>query len=87
MVRDHNYDPKNQAQKTAEIREKKLAEISNLLSGLSYWQFRFRLWLALKYNYTRRGCVSLWLYLVYFATHGQRAGATFGGRRDVASSR
>ena len=53
MVRDHNYDPKNQAQKTAEIREKKLAEISNLLSGLSYWQFRFRLWLALKYNFIR----------------------------------
>mgnify|MGYP002817841741 CR=1 FL=1 len=53
MVRDENYDPKNQAQKTAAIREKKLAEISELLSGLSYWQFRFRLWLALKYNFIR----------------------------------
>ena len=53
MVRDHNYDPKNQAQKTADIRREKLAEISELLSGLSYWQFRFRLWLALKYNFIR----------------------------------
>lgn len=53
MVRDHNYDPKKQARKTAEIREKKLAEISALLTGLSYWQFRFRLWLALKYNFIR----------------------------------
>ena len=53
MVRDANYDPKNQAQKTAAIREKKLAEISELLSGLGYWQFRFRLWLALKYNFIR----------------------------------
>ena len=53
MVRDENYDPKNQAEKTAAIREKKLAEISELLSGLSYWQFRFRLWLALKYNFIR----------------------------------
>lgn len=53
MVRDENYDPKNQAQKTAAIRENKLAEISELLSGLGYWQFRFRLWLALKYNFIR----------------------------------
>ncbi|HBW82447.1 MAG TPA: hypothetical protein DEF79_00255, partial [Gammaproteobacteria bacterium] len=53
MVRDHSYDPKNQARKTSDIREKKLAEISELLSGLSYWQFRFRLWLALKYNFIR----------------------------------
>ena len=53
MVRDENYDPSNQAQKTATIREKKLAEISELLSGLNYWQFRFRLWLALKYNFIR----------------------------------
>ncbi len=53
MVRDKNYDPKNQAIKTAAIREQKLAEISELLSGLEYWQFRFRWWLALKYNFIR----------------------------------
>ena len=42
-----------QAEKTAGIRKEKFEEVSNLLSGLEYWQFRFRLWLALKYNYIR----------------------------------
>lgn len=53
MVRDHNYHPRQQAEKTAGIRKEKFEEVSNLLSGLEYWQFRFRLWLALKYNYIR----------------------------------
>lgn len=53
MVRDRSYDPKNQAKKTAAIREQKLMEISELLSGLEYWQFRFRWWLAMKYNFIR----------------------------------
>ena len=53
MVRDKDYHPDNQKKKTASIREQKLSEISELLSGLEYWQFRFRLWLALKYNFIR----------------------------------
>jgi pyruvate,water dikinase len=53
MVRDKSYDPKNQSKKTASIRQQKLKEISELLSGLEYWQFRFRWWLALKYNFIR----------------------------------
>ena len=53
MVRDNDYHPKNQSAKTAAIRKQKLGEISELLSGLEYWQFRFRLWLALKYNFIR----------------------------------
>ena len=53
MVRDRDYDPAHQRDKTARIRERKLAEISGLLQGLQYWQFRFRLWLALKYNFIR----------------------------------
>jgi len=53
MVRDKSYDPKNQSKKTAAIREQKLKEVSELISGLEYWQFRFRLWLALKYNFIR----------------------------------
>ncbi|MEL7186608.1 MAG: PEP-utilizing enzyme, partial [Pseudomonadota bacterium] len=53
MVRDKDYDPKNQSKKTARIRKEKLKEVSALLSGLEYWQFRFRLWLALKYNFIR----------------------------------
>ncbi|MGI9234087.1 MAG: PEP/pyruvate-binding domain-containing protein [Woeseiaceae bacterium] len=53
MVRDKDYDPKNQSKKTSSIREQKLKEISELLSGLEYWQFRFRWWLAMKYNFIR----------------------------------
>ncbi len=53
MVRDPNYHPDNQTAKTKAIREQKLSEISELLTGLQYWQFRFRWWLALKYNYIR----------------------------------
>ena len=53
MVMDRGYHPKNQADKTAAIREQKLKEISAVLSGIEYWQFRFRLWLALKYNFIR----------------------------------
>lgn len=53
MVRDKDYDPKNQAERTAAIRKEKHAEIAELLSGLEYWQFRFRVWLALKYNFIR----------------------------------
>ena len=53
MVRDRNYHPKNQGKKTAEIRAAKYKEISQLLSGLEYWQFRFRWWLARKYNFIR----------------------------------
>ena len=53
MVRDPNYHPDNQTTKTKAIREQKLSEISELLTGLQYWQFRFRWWLALKYNYIR----------------------------------
>ena len=53
MVRDKEYHPDQQAEKTAAIRSQKLEEITELLSGLEYWQFRYRLWLARKYNYIR----------------------------------
>ena len=53
MVRDKSYHPDNQKAKTARIRKEKYEEISKLLSGLQYWQFRYRWWLALKFNYIR----------------------------------
>ena len=53
MVRDKSYHPDNQKAKTARIRKEKYEEISKLLSGLEYWQFRYRWWLALKFNYIR----------------------------------
>lgn len=53
MVADPDYHPRNQELRTKKIREEKFEEISELLEGLDYWQFRFRLWLARKYHYIR----------------------------------
>ena len=62
MVRDKDYHPDNQSKKTAAIREQKMREITDLLSGLEYWQLRFRLWLARKYNYIREEVAFLFGY-------------------------
>ena len=62
MVRDREYHPDNQARKTAGIREQKMKEISEILSGLEYWQFRFRLWFARKYNFIREEVAFLFGY-------------------------
>ena len=53
MVGDDDYDPKDQEIRAANVRERKYAEISEVLDGLGYWQFRFRLWLARRYNHIR----------------------------------
>ncbi|MCY4014666.1 MAG: PEP-utilizing enzyme [Gammaproteobacteria bacterium] len=53
MVGDEDYDPKDQEVRAANVREEKFAAISELLDGLPYWQFRFRLWLARRYNHIR----------------------------------
>ena len=53
MVQDADYDPKDQELRAAAIREQKYGEISELLEGLTYWQFRYRLWFARKYNHIR----------------------------------
>jgi phosphohistidine swiveling domain-containing protein len=49
MVGDEDYDPEHQRAKAAAIREEKFKQISEQLSGLEYWQFRYRLWLARRY--------------------------------------
>ncbi len=53
MVQDADYDPKDQELRAAAIREQKYGEVSELLEGLAYWQFRYRLWFARKYNHIR----------------------------------
>ena len=53
MVSDKDYHPSQQVERAARVREEKFAEVSDLLSGLEYWQFRHRLWLARRYNYIR----------------------------------
>ena len=53
MVQNANYDPKNQEARATTVREQKFEEVSKKLSGLSYWQFRYRLWFARRYNHIR----------------------------------
>ncbi|MDE0450202.1 MAG: PEP-utilizing enzyme [Gammaproteobacteria bacterium] len=53
MVQDTDYDPKDQELRAAGIRQQKYGEVSELLEGLTYWQFRYRLWFARKYNHIR----------------------------------
>ena len=53
MVADENYDPKDQDRRAAAVRKEKTEQIVELLDGLTYWQFRFRLWIGRKYNYIR----------------------------------
>ena len=53
MVQDPDYDPKQQEERAAHVRAEKHAEIRELLHGLEYWQFRYRWWLARRYNYIR----------------------------------
>jgi pyruvate,water dikinase len=49
MVQNKNYDPSRHEQEATRKREKALADIAELLSGLAYWQFRYRMWFAYKY--------------------------------------
>ena len=62
MVADLSYDPSDQDKRALSVREAKYQEITELLDGLQYWQFRFRLWLARKYNYIREEVAFLFGY-------------------------
>ena len=53
MVQNANYDPKDQEIRATAVRERKFAEVSERLSGLTYWQFRYRLWFGRRYNHIR----------------------------------
>ena len=81
MVQDKDYDPKNQEIKAKAIRDQKFAEVSELLSGLEYWQFRYRWWLAAKYNYIREEVA----FYFGYTWKVLRPMATELGRRMVAA--
>ena len=53
MVQNADYDPKDQEVRARAVRERKFAEVSEKLSGLAYWQFRYRLWFGRRYNHIR----------------------------------
>lgn len=49
MVRRKDYDPKRHEEEASRKKGQALKEIRDLLKGLQYWQFRYRLWFANKY--------------------------------------
>ncbi|MCY4011783.1 MAG: PEP-utilizing enzyme [Gammaproteobacteria bacterium] len=53
MVQNADYDPKNQEIRATAVREAKFEEVREKLSGLTYWQFRYRLWFGRRYNHIR----------------------------------
>ena len=53
MVQNADYDPKDQEVRATAVRKQKFAEVSEKLSGLAYWQFRYRLWFGRRYNHIR----------------------------------
>ena len=62
MVQDPDYDPRQQEERAAKVRADKHAEIRELLDALEYWQFRYRWWLARRYNYIREEVAFLFGY-------------------------
>ncbi len=49
MVANRDYSPERHEIEAAEKKRKALAAIEDLLDGLEYWQFRFRLWFTRRY--------------------------------------
>ena len=61
MVSNKKYDPKNHEIEATRKREKAMVEVTELLDGLPYWQFRFRLWFTQRFYYIREE-VMFYLY-------------------------
>ncbi len=53
MVTDLDYDPESQNIRAAAVRDQKYHEVSERLSDFAFWQFRYRLWFARRYNQIR----------------------------------
>lgn len=62
MISNADYDPKHHETKALEKREAAMKEILELLEGLLYWQFRFRLWFTFRFYYIREE-VMFYLYM------------------------
>jgi len=61
MISNKNYDPKRHETEATKKREKAMEDIVAILDGLSYWQFRFRLWFTHRFYYIREE-VMFYLY-------------------------
>ncbi len=62
MVANKDYDPKKHAAEAARQRQQAFERVQQLLDGLQYWQFRYRLWFARRYNPIRE---EVMFYLTY----------------------
>jgi phosphohistidine swiveling domain-containing protein len=62
MISNTDYDPKQHEAKALAKREAAMKDILELLDGLQYWQFRFRLWFTFRFYYIREE-VMFYMYL------------------------
>jgi pyruvate,water dikinase len=49
MVRDPDYDPEKHDREATRKRDEAFQKAEEILEGLTYWQFRYRLWYASRY--------------------------------------
>ncbi len=79
MVANSNYDPASHEEDARRKREAALAEIEQLLEGLSYWQFRYRNWFTSRFYWIREEV----MYYLYWPWPTLRALALELGKRLV----
>ncbi|MAI43002.1 MAG: hypothetical protein CMP95_11125 [Gammaproteobacteria bacterium] len=64
MVSDDEYNPENHQAEATRKREKAMEDILELLEGLPYWQFRFRIWFTYRFYHIREE-VMYYLYMAW----------------------
>ena len=64
MVSDDEYNPENHQAEATRKREKAMKDILELLEGLPYWQFRFRIWFTYRFYHIREE-VMYYLYMAW----------------------
>ena len=88
MVQNENYDPIQHQQEATRKREKAMRDIAELLTGLEYWQFRYRLWFTRKYYPVREeSCFVLGTAWPVAAPDGSRTWETPGRRGYLWATR
>ena len=82
MVGDPDYDPKQHDLDATEKRQAAFNKVKEALSGLTYWQFRYRVWHAYRYYPFREDLLfplgSAWPLLRPFATEFGRRMVNMG---------
>ena len=80
IVANREYDPRSQEESARQKKEKATREIEQSLEGLSFWQFRYRVWFAQRFYYIREEV----MYYLYWPWPCLRRLALELGKRFVA---